>query len=220
MLLIHPLQSFSLNYPTADQTSSLFVRANIYDISSGSAILLGFVNMTERIAGVYSALYTGASTKTYLAIATVYTDGTYATVDTNFAPGAEIYKSLDAPSGFMAFNYGAYDQDPTLFIAGSIYDNTLSFVAKVSMAHVFAGVYVGVYTGMPLQTYEVVKLSYSDGTYTVIDLNRGPGTDTIQIFTILSGNSVLFGPAVLEGQLLGAQLTAQSLSATLIGECV
>lgn len=200
----------TINYAAADQASSLFARASVYDVSTGTAVFVSTVNLTELIGGVYSGVFTPAAAKTYLVIIVIFTDGTYTTIDTGYGPSADCYKTLDAPSDYFAFNYGTYDQNPLLSIAGNIYDGALAFIAQVPMLHVFAGVYLGTYSGLALETYDVVKLVYTDGTYAVIDTSRSPGSDTIQLFSGVVGSGILFGPTELIGG---------PFSATLIEEC-
>lgn len=175
---------FQFNYPAASLDNSLFVRATIFDISDGLATEVDTVDLDFTAIGTYSGSYTAASGKTYLVVALVYTDGTYATVDDNYAPWANIYKAQDAPLLFYAFNYGAYDLDESLFIATSIYSLS-GFVTKVNLAHVLGGVYFGTFTGVLNTAYAAITGVYTDNTYTVIDDNRSPAADSFQQFAPL-----------------------------------
>lgn len=175
---------FQFNYPAASLDNSLFVRATIFDISDGSATQVDTVDLDFTAIGTYSGSFTPDPGKTYLVVALVYTDGTYATVDDNYAPWANIYKTQDAPLLFYAFNYGAYDLDESLFIATSIY-SLAGFVTKVELAHVLGGVYFGTFTGVLNTAYAAITGVYTDNTYTVIDENRSPAADSFQQFAPL-----------------------------------
>lgn len=219
MQIFNPLIPFPFNYPSDGLESGLFVQASIYDVSTGTPSLVAETALTEIQNGFYSANFTGLSGKTYLVICAVYTDGTFTTIDTTKAPWADCYKSADAPVLFAAFNYGVYTQDPSLFIGASIYDcisGTPTFIQKINMAHVFAGVYFCVFTGVNGHCYEVLKFIYTDMALTTIDLNWNAGSDIFQLFPGGAGNgSVLLQSANLKGQSLVASLRGQSLKAVL-----
>lgn len=218
MQTITPEIPFSFLYPTSDQQSGLFVRAKIYDVTTGTPVFSANVVMAEIQNGYYFGNFTGASGKTYLVISAVFTDGTYVTLDPLRGPEADVYKSADAPPEFSAFNYGSFDQNGSLSIAGNVYDvttGTAIFQVKVLMAHIFAGVYFGAFDGILNNVYQVVKLVYTDMSYVTVDANFSPGSDSFQLFQPSVSNNV-FISATLMGQNEDAILQGQAQSAILI----
>lgn len=192
---------FTFSYPTYDENAGLFVQAGIYDVTTGTPVLVTLVRMTNFTFGVYSGNYTGVLGKTYLVIALVYTDGTYAVVDTTRAPASECYQTVSASSTFFAFNYATYDQDVSTFIQAKIYDTTTGtavFSSNFNMVHVSNGVYFGYFNGTLDHSYAVAKVPYTDGTYTTPDSNRAPGADDFQgqVFSM----AVVMQAAILSGQ--------------------
>lgn len=213
---------FSFNYPTFDFATGLFVAAKIYDVSTGTPSFVSTVAMAEITHGFYSGNFSGVAGKTYLAIMAVYTDGTYTTLITSRAPNAECYKEVTAPVTFGVFNYGVFNQNPGLFIAGNVYDvstGTPVLVTQAHAAHVFAGVYFGFFTGVANDSYEIPKFVYTDGTYTTTDPSYGPGSDTFQLTSGGGGGNVtnIFqGSPSLVGKQFNGQLQGQQLQATLV----
>lgn len=74
-----------LKYTDPTYQALLFVRANIYDITSGSPILENTVNLSLINNGCYQGKYQFTAGKIYFIQKLVYTDGTYTTVDQTFA---------------------------------------------------------------------------------------------------------------------------------------
>lgn len=211
MIIFKPTVPFSIDYAAYGLESGLFVQASVYDVSSGTPVFDSVVVLTEIQEGLYVGTFTGVATKSYITISLVYTDGTYATIDTSKAPSAECYKSNDAPVAFIAINYGVYTQESDLFIAANLYNcttGTAVFVSKTAMVHILGGVYFVALTGTADSCYEVLKLIYTDGTYVTVDTNWNAGSDSLQLFAGGSGGS----SAVL---ILSANLRGQSLKAVL-----
>lgn len=224
MIIIGSGQLFSFKYPAFDLDTNLFVQANIYDISTGVPNFVTQVAMTDVANGYYIGTYTGLPIKSYLVISVVYTDGTYSVVDTERAPDSDCYKSVDAALSFAAFEYGAYDLDDSLSVAGSVYDVTTGtpvFVSKLPMNNVFGGVYFASFSGTIDHIYEVAKIVYIDGTYMTVDTGRSPGSETIGLFQSVAAIIYTFKEATLIGQSIGArQLSGQLLVAKLkAGPC-
>lgn len=204
-------QPFAFVYPAFDQLVDLDVAGLVYDVSSGSAVLLDTVPMVATELGVYVGVYTGTASKTYLVIAAVYTDDTYVTPDTDYAPWAECYSVGNPGSTFLAFNYGAFDMDETLNLGGSVYDvttGTPDFVDQVVMPHVALGVYFGSLAGELDKTYSLVTAVYTDSGLTIPDTGRAPGSDVFQCYTL----------GLITNVIRAATLRGQSLSAVLKGE--
>lgn len=221
MILVKPGINFAINYPSYGLVTGLFIQATVYDVSTGTPNVVAHLTLAEIQNGFYSASYPGVSTKTYLVITLVYTDNTYSTIDTNYAPNADCYKVTDAPVAFGAMNYGIYSQESDLFIAASIFNCTtgsLSFVSKLLMTHILGGVYFVSFTGLQDNSYQVLKFVYTDGTLATVDTNWNAGSDIFELIQgggSSGGSSVLFEGAQLNGQDNSANIVGQTLSAVL-----
>lgn len=175
---------FNFNYGAYDQNDSLFVAAQIYEVTTGTPVFLEQVEMTNFEDGVYFGTYTGDGLKAYLIIIAVYTDGTYTSLDSNYTPSAECYQELGDNLTRFFFNYGAYDFADDLFIAANIQQvGVAPDVAQVPMDYVTLGVYFGSMVGALGDNYIVSKVVYTDGTYVTPDATRAPGTDSIQLLS-------------------------------------
>lgn len=90
----------------------------------------------------------------------------------------------------FSFNYRTYDSQSGLFFAAKIYDVTGGspvLVSQVPMPEIgTSGLYVGKFTGTAGKIYEIDKLAFTDGSYTVIDGGRSPGTESVQMVAIAS----------------------------------
>lgn len=178
-MLVSPAIPFSFSYPDFNGTSGLFVRATIYDVTSGVALSPVTANMTEIVAtGCYVGTFTPVAGKDYQIIALVYTDGTYGVIDTTFAPVALNIECAPTDTSELNFNYACFDQDAARTLTAAIYDTTTGspvFVVNTSMAHVLGGVYYGSYQGAVGHTYEVRKTT---------DDARAQGVDTFACFSL------------------------------------
>lgn len=212
MKFIEPGQPFSFCYQAFDQVTDLFVQARVYDVSTGTPVLLDTVIMQSAGIGLYTGSYPAQSLTSYLVIALVYTSDLYTVIDTNRAPWAECYKSTDAPTSFMLFNYGAFDQYTGMDVAANIFDITTGdpvFVTQTPMSEVYAGVYFGSSNGNVPHCYAVNTSVYTDGTYTVVDTDRPSGSD---VFELLEPGVIFnFTPELI--------LTGQSTYGILEGQC-
>jgi hypothetical protein len=76
--------------------TGLFVRATVFSMSTGSPVVIATVNMVETPStpGSYGAVYTFAAVGPYMVTKRVYTDGTYSTLSTFFAPGSEAFNAI------------------------------------------------------------------------------------------------------------------------------
>jgi hypothetical protein len=69
------------------------VSMKIYDISTGTAVLVTTVTMTHVFNGTYWGAYTfpdASVGKNYLIQKSVYTDGTFTAADGSYSPGSEM----------------------------------------------------------------------------------------------------------------------------------
>jgi hypothetical protein len=181
MQIIQTGVPFNFTYGAYDQSNGLFIATTIYDITNNTPILVGFIPNVNVGGGVYEGSFTGSLNKNYLTITVAYTNNTYLTVDTTRPPSAECYESINTQSSSFCFNYAAYDLNPNLFVAGSVYNPTTGFIEKVIMNHVANGVYYGAFTGVTQNnSYYVLSYVYTDDTYTTVDSSRTPGNDNYQ----------------------------------------
>jgi hypothetical protein len=76
--------------------TGLHAQVKIYDNTAGTMVLLQSIAMTEVDAGDYIASFVPAAGVSYVTRARVYTDGTFATPDLNYAPGGEEFQCVDS----------------------------------------------------------------------------------------------------------------------------
>lgn len=79
--------------------TGLFVQASIYDLTTGTPVFVGTVNLMEITPGTYVGTMIGAAAKAYLVVKRVFTDNTYAVVDSNFSPSSEAFQAVDLSGG-------------------------------------------------------------------------------------------------------------------------
>jgi hypothetical protein len=80
----------------------------------------------------------------------------------------------------ISFNYTAYDQRSDMFIQASIYDVTgvsPVLISQIPMTHVAFGSYIGKFTPSYNRIYQVIKVVYTDATFTTPDPQRAPDVD-------------------------------------------
>lgn len=221
MQIVNASAPFNFSYPAFDENTGLFVRASIYDVTSGSPSLLGTVNLANTAFGVYGGSYQGATNKTYLVIILVYTTNSYAVVDTTRAPWSEVYTTQQSITQ-LGFDYGAFDQATGLFIQASIYDLTSgsSFVTAVAMSHVLGGVYFGAYTGTTNHSYLASIASYTSSGYSVLDTTRAPASQDFMCINNSGGGGTtvvnVLASASMSGSATSGTLVAVSNNGTLV----
>lgn len=91
----------AFNYTAYDADDALFIRAAVYDTSTGTPVFLQNINLVLAAIGAYIGVFTGTLGKTYVAAIAVYTDGTYSTVNTARAPAAASLSTVE--SGNVVF---------------------------------------------------------------------------------------------------------------------
>lgn len=87
------------------------------------------------------------------------------------------------PGENFGFNYTAYDQSPSLFVAFSIYDasgGTPIFLEKVNGTYAGFGAYAANYLAQPGIKYLVIGLVYTSGSYATVDTTRAPFSEVYQ----------------------------------------
>lgn len=97
-MIVLDSQPFGFVYTAYDESTSLFVRAAIYDITGAPAFVANVV-MSNVVRGTYSGIYTGTTGVTYLVEMAVYTDGTYATPDPLRSPGSLTVQCVTVSGG-------------------------------------------------------------------------------------------------------------------------
>lgn len=91
-------RAIDFEYSAYDGTSTLSVALKVYDLSSGTATLVSTIAMTHVVNGTYWGTTSFAAStigKSYLIQKSVYTDGTFATINALYAPGSEIVGPVD-----------------------------------------------------------------------------------------------------------------------------
>lgn len=87
------LTIFPFNYATYDLNPSLYVEAKVYNTTTGLPVYVTAVPMPEVALGVYYGALNGiALGNSYFVIESVYTDSSYAHVDSSRTPGNDIYQ--------------------------------------------------------------------------------------------------------------------------------
>lgn len=86
---------YGFNYTAFDHDESLFVAAQIYNVTTGTPVFLSQVPMFHVEQGSYNGVFTPADGQVYAIVMLVYTDGTYTTPDPDRSPGAESVQGVD-----------------------------------------------------------------------------------------------------------------------------
>lgn len=105
----------AFNYGAFDLSSSLYVKAKIFNTLSGVPVLAGSTPMAHVLGGVYFGSFASAVGNPYLVTKTVYVDSGYTNPDLNRAPGAD---------SFQADQFGLASIDPGIINvrAGIVYE--------------------------------------------------------------------------------------------------
>lgn len=210
-MIVYGGQPASFNYVAFDGMSGMFVAGTIYDVTTGSPVLVdALVDMTDLGNGYYVGQFTPLANHSYLVITVVYTDDTYSTPSTNRSPGSDNYDAFATSTALLNFNYAAYDMNPGLDIEATVYNITDDTTTSLEMTYVAFGVYIGQYTGVVGKEY-LVQMATGTNLYS-------PAATSFQCFLI--GAQVIqlieLNPATLIGQSSSANLIGQSLNATLV----
>lgn len=200
MQIVQANQNFGFNYTAYDQSPSLNVAFNVYDVTTGTAVFLQKIIATYAGFGSYTGVFAADPAKTYVVIGVVYTDNTYVTVDTTRSPSADVYQSFGSAVLNLGFVYAAYDFANTLNIKGKVYNTTSGspvLVGNVTMAYIAFGVYFANFNGSVLNNYQIIGVVYTDGTFTTPNFNYAPSSDSFDC--VQSGVGVI-GAAYLVSQ--------------------
>lgn len=89
--------NFGFAYASYDYSNTLHLRANIWNVTTGSPVSAGTASMINIADGVYYGSYAGAASNSYSALAIVYTDGTFSTPNPSYAPASPSFTSITLP---------------------------------------------------------------------------------------------------------------------------
>lgn len=79
-----------LTFEVTFDSPSLNVAMSVFDTTAGSPVLVqGPTAMTNLVSNTYFGKFTGTVDHTYVIFKAVYTDGTFATLNTDYAAGSE-----------------------------------------------------------------------------------------------------------------------------------
>lgn len=84
-----PESFLAFNYGLYTEDNSAFLAGIVYDNTTGTPNMLAMIPMVNVIAGVYFGTFTGVVNHTYQVAKYVYDDGTYASINTAYAPGSD-----------------------------------------------------------------------------------------------------------------------------------
>jgi|SRR6185312_15466077 len=70
-------------------------RAQVFDNTAGAMTLVSSLAVSEVLTGIYQATFIPVAGVSYVTASRVYTDGTFTTPDTNYAPGGSAFQCLD-----------------------------------------------------------------------------------------------------------------------------
>lgn len=84
----------TFNYGDINSGTGLFVGAKVMDVTAGfpGTQVGALIQLNNNGDGTYSGRFTGVAAKQYQVKKFVYTDGTYATIDTSRAPDVDDYQ--------------------------------------------------------------------------------------------------------------------------------
>ena len=192
---------FSFDYPTYDQDQNLIVAARVYEVTTGTPVLVATVPMPYLYGGTYVGQFTAQSAKSYLVIAAVFLDMAFTTPDPMRGPNVNCYECDMPTTQQVNLNYGSFDLDPTLNLAVNVFslNSPLTFITQVPMVYVELGAYFAQYNASIGEYYEFITLAYTDDTYTIPDVNLSPGSLCTQAYktNVVISN---FGQPILYAQ--------------------
>lgn len=205
MELVTTNQKFNFNWTAYDQSPSLFVGFDLFDVTTGTAVFIQTITAAYAGFGVYTGTYTsGTPGNTYLVIGFAATDGTLSSVNPLYGPTCESFQVMYVSVTFLPINYATYDANDGLFIKAHVYDittGTPTLVTSVVLNDIDIGVYFGHFTGTLGHTYAINTAVYTDGTYLTIDTNRAPGCESFDCISLnTTFVTVELQQAILEAQ--------------------
>lgn len=91
----------ALPFEVTYDSPSLFVAMNVFDVTTGTPVLVVQVPMLNFSGNSYFAQFTPTAAKSYAVNKSVYTDGTYVTVDTDYSQGSDSFRADDFAGLFL-----------------------------------------------------------------------------------------------------------------------
>jgi hypothetical protein len=79
---------FVIDYSAYDLAEDLYVRSKIYDITTGTAVFDSNLDLNHVVNGSYANVFAADPSKTYFINTMVYSDNTFASVNTEYTPGS------------------------------------------------------------------------------------------------------------------------------------
>lgn len=120
---------FPIGYAAYDQEIALFIRAHVFNITSGLPVVVGTTDLVHEGFGAYSGRFVGGGNgDLYSVVSVVYTDGTYATPEPTRSPGKNELQFVDlgasvaeaqSPGEFLAISDGDEELLATLECEGA-----------------------------------------------------------------------------------------------------
>jgi hypothetical protein len=86
---------FGFDYTAADGATSLYVRAMVYDISSGEAVFITKLTMDHVASGVYATTYTADEGLILAVIKEVCSDDLMTMIDQYRSPATDVFQIVD-----------------------------------------------------------------------------------------------------------------------------
>ncbi len=86
---------YAFGYGAFDMNASLNIRTKIYNVTTGTPVLVSTQVLDYVALGAYFGFFTGTVGQTYEIISTVYTDNTFSIVNPNYSPSGESFTSVD-----------------------------------------------------------------------------------------------------------------------------
>lgn len=106
----------------------LFVQAEINDVTTGTRVFVQDLHLAEYPPGSYVGYFSPIAGKSYYVIKRVFTDGTYTTVDPNYAPSTLAVQCVNVSGG------GGGSSGPQPSIRGIVGCSTQPIVGIVGAA--------------------------------------------------------------------------------------
>lgn len=164
-------QSFVVTF----DSDTLNAGMSVYDFTGSVPVLVSGPTAMDLFYGTtYVGSFTPLPNREYLIFKAVYTDNTFATLDSNYFESSEAI-------GFTAeVPFAVSFDSPGLPVALSIYDDSPALIyGPIAMTNVVGNTYVGKYTPDPTKSYLVITAVYTDNTFTILDDNYSQGSSSL-----------------------------------------
>ena len=172
-----------ISYTSWDALTSLYVQAKIYDMSSGTASLVGTYDLTSLKNGTYIYSFAATAGKKYLANIAVFTDGTYTTLDLpNHVP---VDYEFSVNSNQTVLTFTAFDASSGLYPQATVYDMSTGspvLVGTFNLSYLVNGTYyTTAFQADPTKEYAVNISVYTSNTYGTLNSSYTPEDAIIEL---------------------------------------